>query len=70
MEYNMKDVKISEIIESIHRDLDLEMKSKKINFTVNIDKKLKYSHINTDTDKLKQVFLNLLTNSLKFTKIE
>lgn len=68
MEYNMKDIKISEIIESIHRDIDLEMKTKWINFTVKIDDKLENALINTDKDKLKQVFLNLLTNSLKFTK--
>lgn len=68
MEYYMKDIKITDLIESIYRDIDLEMKHKKINFLVKIDKKLNNSFINTDIDKLKQVFLNLLTNSLKFTQ--
>ncbi len=67
MEYYMNDVKIIDLLESTYRDIDLEMKHKKINFELNIDKKLKNSYINTDIDKLKQVFLNLLTNALKFT---
>jgi len=68
MEYNIKNIKIIEIIESIHRDIDLEMKTKEIIFYIKLDKKLENSYINTDKDKLKQVFLNLLTNSIKFTK--
>ncbi len=68
MEYYMKDIKIIEIIDSIYRDIYLEMKSKKINFSLEIDKKLNESFINTDIDKLKQILLNLLTNSLKFTQ--
>ena len=70
IEYNMINVKITEIIESIQRDIDIEMKNKKINFSVKIDKKLDNLYIFTDPDKLKQVFLNLLTNSLKFTQID
>lgn len=68
MEYYMNDVKIIDLLESTYRDIDLEMKHKKINFVLKIDKKLNNSYINTDIDKLKQVFLNLLTNALKFTQ--
>lgn len=67
MEYNLKETKISELITSIHRDIDLEMKNKKIDFKVKISKKIENSYIYVDSDKLKQVFLNLLTNALKFS---
>lgn len=67
MEYYMKNVKIIDIVNSVHRDIDLEIRNKKIDFKIKIDKELSDLYINTDEDKLKQVFLNLLTNSLKFT---
>lgn len=68
MEYYIKNVWIKKIINSVYKDIHLEIEHKWIDFRIEFDENLENSIINTDEDKLKQVFLNLLTNSLKFTE--
>ena len=60
--------KISDIINSIYEEINLEMKEKWLEFYIDFDHNLKDFEIHVDNDKLKQVFLNLLTNAIKFTK--
>ena len=68
MEYYMSDINIIDLITSVYKDIHLEIKNKWIEFKIDFDKNLTDVTINTDKDKLKQVFLNLLTNALKFTE--
>jgi K+-sensing histidine kinase KdpD len=68
MKYNYDYYKITDIINSVYNDINIAMKDKWLNFYIDFDQNLRDSKIKTDKDKLKQVFINLLTNSLKFTE--
>ena len=68
IEYNYNYYKISDIINSIYDELNLEIKEKWLDFFVDFDHNLKDFEIHVDKDKLKQVFINLISNSIKFTK--
>lgn len=62
----LKEILLDEFIIEIAEDFYLETKSKDIDFDYNIEKNETYI-IHGDKDKLRQVFINLLTNSIKFT---
>jgi len=68
MKYNYDYYKITDIVNSVYDDINIAMKDKWLNFYIDFDQNLRDLTIKTDKDKLKQVFINLLTNSLKFTK--
>ncbi|MDD2907609.1 MAG: HAMP domain-containing sensor histidine kinase [Candidatus Gracilibacteria bacterium] len=69
MEYYMKDIQITELLKLVYNDVFLEVESKKVDFEIQIDKHLKEKKINIDTDKIRQVFINLINNAVKFTDI-
>jgi signal transduction histidine kinase len=68
MEYDIKEIKILNLINSVYKDIHLEIDTKWIKFVIDIEKSLEEVEIKTDKDKIKQIFLNLLNNALKFTK--
>lgn len=69
MEYYMKDIKITELLKSVYNDMFLETENKWVDFEIEIDKLLKERDIKIDNDKIKQVFINLINNAVKFTDV-
>lgn len=63
---DLKEILLDEFIIEIAEDFYLEAQNNNINFDYNIEKNKTYI-IYGDKDKLRQVFINLLTNSIKFT---
>lgn len=64
---NMGDFKPSELMDEVHEIFTLQAKQKGIKLISQVDKILKDLTITSDKGRLKQVFLNLISNSLKFT---
>lgn len=62
----MKKLAIDEVIESIKNTFKVRMEEKNIEFNINIDSTL--PEITGDRQKLYQVLLNIISNSLKFTQ--
>lgn len=69
MEYYMKQILITDLLKFVYNDVFLEVESKKVDFTIEIDKNLKDYEINIDSDKIRQVFINLINNAVKFTDV-
>lgn len=67
IQYYMEQFFIVDILKSVYKDMYLEIERSGIEFVIDIDEALKQRKINIDKDKIKQVFLNLLTNAVKFT---
>jgi signal transduction histidine kinase len=67
MKYIFEEVSAKEIVEDLAGDMKLVAEDKQLSFTCNVDHAESYL-VNADKVKLKQVFLNLIDNSIKYTK--
>jgi len=69
MEYYMQKIQITELLKLVYNDNFLEIENKWVSFEIEIDKDLKEKEINIDSNKIRQVFINLVNNAVKFTDI-
>lgn len=65
LKYNMEKVDLQEIIDIAVGTTKNQYETKGLNITINVPENL--SKINADKDRVIQVFLNLLSNAMKFT---
>lgn len=66
MEFNLQNISLNEIIRAVVEDTFIVAKEKKIDIKIDPDIE-KLPDVYADPDKLKQVFYNLIGNSIKFT---
>jgi multi-sensor signal transduction histidine kinase len=67
MEYYPSKFKILDFIKSVQNDVFVEAEEQKVELEIEIEKSLKNKSIYYDRDRLKQVFINLISNAIKFT---
>ncbi|MFO7819810.1 MAG: ATP-binding protein [Halanaerobacter sp.] len=64
-EFNLEAVKLKPVVKSVYNDLKNRLKERE--FSLNIPDEL---YVKADRDKLKEVFINLISNAIKFTAEE
>jgi signal transduction histidine kinase len=67
MKYEFSPTDLSAVVSQLYGEMKVPAESKDLEFTLEMDKHDKFI-VNADPVKLKQVFLNLTDNSIKYTK--
>jgi signal transduction histidine kinase len=67
IKFNFETIFLDKLIIDICKDFDIAAENKNIKLSYNIEANENYS-INADKDKVKQVFINVISNSIKFTE--
>lgn len=67
MKYIFEEVDLKTIVKDLASDMKIAADDKKLKLTLEIDEECRYI-VKADGVKLKQVFLNLIDNSIKYTK--
>ena len=67
IKFNFETISLDKLIIDICKDFDIAAENKNIKLSYNIEPNENYS-INADKDKLKQVFINVISNAIKFTE--
>jgi len=65
MKFTIEDVNIPKQVEEVRNEMMLRIKERGLNIDFSIDRNLPI--IKTDKEKLKEIFINLIDNSVKFT---
>lgn len=66
MKYEFSPVDLSALVSQLYGEMKISAENKKLDFSLEMDKHDKFI-VNADATKLKQVFLNLTDNSIKYT---
>jgi signal transduction histidine kinase len=61
------DFLVPELIEEVHDIFIFQITQMNLELNIHIDERLNNNFINSDRHRIKQVFLNLISNALKFT---
>jgi signal transduction histidine kinase len=68
MKYVFEPIDISQIVTDLASDMRIVAEDKKLTLTASVDENVSGNFVQGDAVKLKQVFLNIIDNSVKYTQ--